>query len=91
MEKIRTKEVAVKAGRDEYFGFIQETLNGFKTIKILCASKIINRKYSEILIKLYKIGLNKIFIFTFANSLSQLVNFLGYVIFGCWCSSNFRR
>ncbi len=80
-KKIRTKEVAVKAGRDEYFGFIQETLNGFKTIKILCASKIINRKYSEILIKLYKIGLNKIFIFTFANSLSQLVNFLGYVIF----------
>ncbi|WP_313559313.1 ABC transporter ATP-binding protein [Ruminiclostridium cellobioparum] len=76
---IRKRELMLKEGKDDYFSFLQETLNGFKTIKIFNAETFIGNNYARILKSIYKIGINKSLINTGANTLSQLVNFIGYI------------
>src|SRR5690606_38205611 len=69
-----------KKNKDNYYNFIQEALDGFKTIKILNAEKLMGEKYSQILANLYKIGIKRVLINVTSTISSQLINFTSYIL-----------
>lgn len=79
-KKLKEKEIKLKKNKDDYFNFIQESLNSFEILKILNAEKVMGNKYRYILKKLYKIGLKKVFIGIFSNIVSQFINFASYIL-----------
>lgn len=79
-KKLKKKEFKLKKNKDNYYNFIQEALDGFKTIKILNAEKLTGEKYSQILANLYKIGIKRVLINVTSTISSQLINFTSYIL-----------
>lgn len=86
-KKIKNTERTLKEKRDNYFTFIQETLSGFKTIKVYEAERIMKNRYASALNNIYNQFIRKMFLNNLSSTLSQLANYGGYLLIlslGAW-------
>lgn len=79
-KKIRKEETELKKNLDEYFTFLQECLSGFKFIKLFNIEKKRIGEFNAINHKTYSVGIKKTILNIKAGSITELVNFVGYVL-----------
>ena len=77
---IKMKEIEFKKTNDNYFSFIQEILNSFKLIKILNSQDFFINRFNCVQSNLYKLILCKVKLNIKGNNITQLVNFISYIL-----------
>jgi ABC-type multidrug transport system fused ATPase/permease subunit len=79
-KKIKVRETSIKNKLDTYNSFLYESLNLFKLIKIFNIEKIQHKKFTKIIEELYFGIMKKFTLNISASTLSQIINFISYII-----------